>query len=446
MKENNTITFIEEEINWFSEILDARLQQYFADQEFDISSIPPPAFHEKPSHYQDFIAKYSMSVEERVILVMSIIPHLNPQLFDRFFIQNKSIGRSFSEFGGYETINFKGFIPTGETVCFVLAGKNLSKRIELIEKFKDNHFFKKENILSLQQTGQLETFWSGKLTISDECLSLLMLGQAYDPEFSSNFPANKISTHLTLSDLVLNDQIMDEVDHMQTWMLHQQEIKSIDYLKKRFRKGYRALFYGPPGTGKTLTASLLGNIHKRSVYRIDLSQIVSKYIGETEKNLSRIFDIAENKDWILFFDEAESLFSKRTDVSDSKDKFANQETSYLLQRIEDFDGMIILATNLKPNIDRAFIRRFQSIIHFTLPMPKERELLWRKALASFNVSTKIDYSDLAKRFEVSGGAINNAVQFAWLNAKRYGQDSIHADNLIHGIMRELGKEGKTSGT
>jgi SpoVK/Ycf46/Vps4 family AAA+-type ATPase len=239
---------------------------------------------------------------------------------------------------------------------------------------------------------------------------------------------------------------MDEVDHMQTWMVHQQEIKSIDHLKKRFRKGYRALFYGPPGTGKTLTASLLGNIHNRSVYRIDLSQIVSKYIGETEKNLSKIFDIAENKDWILFFDEAESLFAKRTDVSDSKDKFANQETSYLLQRIEDFDGMIILATNLKPNIDRAFIRRFQSIIHFTLPMPKERELLWRKALASFNVSSNIDYSDLAKRFEVSGGAINNAVQFAWLNAKRYGQDTIGADSLIHGIMRELGKEGKTSNT
>jgi DNA polymerase III delta prime subunit len=375
---------------------------------------------------------------------MSIIPHLNPQLYDRFFIQNKSIGRSFSEFGGHDASNFKGFIPTGETVCFVLAGKNIPKRIQLIEKFKDDHFFKKENILSLQHTGQQETFWSGKLIISDECLSLLTLGQAYDPEFSSNFPASKIYTSLTLSDLVLNEQIMDEVDHMQTWMLHQQEIKSMEFLKKRFRKGYRALFYGPPGTGKTLTASLLGNIHNRSVYRIDLSQIVSKYIGETEKNLSRIFDVAENKDWILFFDEAESLFSKRTDVSDSKDKFANQETSYLLQRIEDFDGLIILATNLKPNIDRAFIRRFQSIIHFTLPMPKEREVLWRKALSSFNVSSKIDYQDLAKRFEVSGGAINNDVQFAWLNAKRYGQDTIDADNLIHGIMRELGKEGKTS--
>jgi SpoVK/Ycf46/Vps4 family AAA+-type ATPase len=120
------------------------------------------------------------------------------------------------------------------------------------------------------------------------------------------------------------------------------------------------------------------------------------------------------------------------------------DTYFLLQRIEDFDGLIILATNLKPNIDRAFIRRFQSIIHFTLPLPKERELLWRKALSSFNVSSKIDYTDIAKRFEVSGGAINNAVQFSWLTAKRYGEDVIHPENIIHGIMRELGKEGKIS--
>lgn len=442
--EQNNIAFIQEEINWFSEILDARLQQYFADQQFDISSIPPPTFSLTGSYYHDFIVKFSMTIEERVILVMALIPHLSPQLFDRFFIQNKSIGRAFSEFGGYEATNFKGFIPSGETVCFVLAGKDMSKRIQLIQTFSENHFFKKENVLSLQHTGQLETFWSGKLTITDEFLSILTLGKDFEPVFNVNFPANKIYTHLNLSDLVLNENIMDEIEHMQTWMLNQQEIKSIQFLQKRFRKGYRALFYGPPGTGKTLTASLLGRIHNRSVYRIDLSQIVSKYIGETEKNLSRIFDLAENKDWILFFDEAESLFSKRTDVSDSKDKFANMETSFLLQRIEDFDGLIILATNLKPNIDRAFIRRFQSIIHFTLPLPKERELLWRKALSSFNVSSKIDYSDIAKRFEVSGGAINNAVQFSWLTAKRYGEDVIHPENIIHGIMRELGKEGKIS--
>ena len=153
---------------------------------------------------------------------------------------------------------------------------------------------------------------------------------------------------------------------MRTWMAHQAEIRTDPSLRRAFRKGYRALFYGPPGTGKTLTVSVLGREHGRPVFRIDLSQLVSKYIGETEKNLSTVFRMAEHKGWILFFDEAESLFSKRTEVSDAKDRYANQETSYLLRRIEQFDGLVILATNLKPNIDRAFIRRFQSIVHFSI--------------------------------------------------------------------------------
>ena len=441
---DNNIAFIQEEIEWFTNVLDTRLHNYFVDQEFELSEIPPPEINVVDGNYKNFIVEYNMFPEDRIILIMALIPHLNPQLFDRFFIQNKSIGRSFSEFGGYDTVNHRGFIPTGETVCFVIAGKNIKKRVELINRFREDHYFKKYNVLSLIQNGQSETFWSGKLTISDEYLSLLTLGQAYDPQFSSSFPASKIYTNLSMSELVLNSQIMDEVNHMETWMKYQEEIKSDAMLLKRFRKGYRALFYGPPGTGKTLTASILGNAHKRNVYRIDLSQIVSKYIGETEKNLARMFDVAENREWILFFDEAESLFSKRTEVSDSKDKFANQETSYLLQRIEDFDGLIILATNLKPNIDRAFIRRFQSIIHFTLPQAKEREQLWTNALSSFPVSDTIDIPDLARRFEVSGGAINNAVQFAWLNSKRYGKTTIFSDDLVHGIMRELGKEGKTS--
>jgi SpoVK/Ycf46/Vps4 family AAA+-type ATPase len=204
------------------------------------------------------------------------------------------------------------------------------------------------------------------------------------------------------------------------------------------------LFFGPPGTGKTLTVSILGNAHGRSVYRIDLSQVVSKYIGETEKNLSRIFDLAENKDWILFFDEAESLFSKRTDVTDSKDRFANQETSYLLQRVESFDGLIILATNLKPNIDRAFIRRFQSIVNFTLPQARERELLWGNVLSSFELGPDVDIPLLARNYEIAGGAINNAVQFAWIHSRRKQKDRIWQEDVVHGIVRELGKEGKTS--
>ena len=134
------------------------------------------------------------------------------------------------------------------------------------------------------------------------------------------------------------------------------------------------LFHGPPGTGKTLTAGLLGKIAQKDVYRIDLSMVISKYIGETEKNLARLFDKAERKDWILFFDEADSLFGKRGQVKDAHDKYANQEVSYLLQRVEAYNGLVILASNFKNNIDEAFLRRFQSIIYFPLPAKEELEL------------------------------------------------------------------------
>jgi len=136
--------------------------------------------------------------------------------------------------------------------------------------------------------------------------------------------------------------------------------------EKKLKPGYRTLFYGPQGSGKKLTAVLIGKEFDKPVYKIDLSNLVSKYIGETEKNLRIIFDSAEGKEWILFFDEADALFGERTGVKDAHDRYSNQEVSYLLQRIEDYNGLVILATNMKNNIDEAFIRRFNLIIRFPL--------------------------------------------------------------------------------
>ncbi|MEP6712821.1 MAG: ATP-binding protein [Ferruginibacter sp.] len=133
---------------------------------------------------------------------------------------------------------------------------------------------------------------------------------------------------------------------------------------QEMQKGYSVIFNGPGGSGKKMTAATLGKSLNRDVYHVDLSQVVSKYIGETEKNLARIFDAAENKSWILFFDEADALFGKRTEVKDAHDKYANQEVSYLLQRIEGHDGLVILSTNKKTNIDEAFLRRIHSVIKF----------------------------------------------------------------------------------
>ena len=186
----------------------------------------------------------------------------------------------------------------------------------------------------------------------------------------------------------------------------------------------------------------MGKKNKLDVFRIDLSQVVSKYIGETEKNLASIFDIAENKNWILFFDEAESLFSKRTSVSDSKDKFANQETAYLLQRVENYNGLIILATNLKPNIDLAFSRRLHSVIHYAIPNSLQRKKLWVNALHGIADISDSKIQKIAETYQISGGSIKNVIQFAWLKSKA-DNTSIKIENLMIGIRRELTKDGKS---
>ncbi len=173
----------------------------------------------------------------------------------------------------------------------------------------------------------------------------------------------KLTTTKTVTELAVKDHIA-EISRIKQWYADSLGIP--DLVPKRTRASYCCLFIGPPGTGKKLTASVIGNELGRDVYRIDLSMVISKYIGETEKNLSGIFDKAENKNWILFFDEADALFGKRTSVRDAHDKYVNQEISYLLQKIETHDGLVILAANMKNNIDDAFIRRFNSVLYFDI--------------------------------------------------------------------------------
>jgi len=170
-----------------------------------------------------------------------------------------------------------------------------------------------------------------------------------------------ITTDQSWKDLALIEKAIKQVEQIKAWLM------ASDNVEKKLKPGYRSLFYGPPGTGKTLTAALIGKEFDRPVYKIDLSKLVSKYTGETEKNLETIFDRAEGKGWILFFGEADALFGKRTGVKDAHDKYSNQEVSHLLQRMEDYNGLVILATNMKSNIDSAFTRRFNSIIHFSFP-------------------------------------------------------------------------------
>ena len=239
----------------------------------------------------------------------------------------------------------------------------------------------------------------------------MLLDTEYKPDYNIGFPAKRITSDLNWEDMVLDFQVAEELEEINTWISSHHTIMAKWGLSHFLKAGYRALFYGPPGTGKTLAATLIGKKNGMDVYRVDLSMIVSKYIGETEKNLARVFDLAENRNWILFFDEADALFGKRTSTNTSNDRHANQEVAYLLQRIEDFPGTVILATNLRSNIDEAFARRFQSMIYFPMPSKELRAELWRKMLPeSWLGKDGGELIEIASETELSGGSITNVVR------------------------------------
>jgi SpoVK/Ycf46/Vps4 family AAA+-type ATPase len=284
---------------------------------------------------------------------------------------------------------------------------------------------------------------SGRILLDPEVVELLTLGQVSKPRFSTEFPAEYITTEMEWDDLVLDPVTFSQILRIESWVKYQHTFYKEWGMAKKIKPGYRVLFHGPPGTGKTLTATLLGKSTGLDVFKIDLSMVVSKYIGETEKNLARLFDKAQHKNWILFFDEADALFGKRTSVRDAHDKYANQEVSYLLQRIETFPGLVILASNFKSNIDDAFKRRFQSIIYFPMPDTEQRMQLWKQSFPeAIQLDAEVDLSAIAERYELSGANIMNIVQQTCINALAKDSKNITMQNLTACIGEELMKEGK----
>jgi SpoVK/Ycf46/Vps4 family AAA+-type ATPase len=207
--------------------------------------------------------------------------------------------------------------------------------------------------------------------------------------------------------------------------------------------GTVALFTGPPGTGKTMAAEVLSGELGLDLFKIDLSAMISKYIGETEKNLERIFTAAAGTDAILMFDEADALFGKRSQVRDSHDRYANIEVSYLLQRIEQYDGIAILATNLREHLDAAFTRRLQFVIDFPFPDETERRRIWECCLpAGAPREAGIDFERLGQ-FQLSGGHIRNVVlHAAFLAAAEDGP--IGMGHMLQAVRREHYKMGKVT--
>lgn len=378
--------------------------------------------------------------EEALILLSVLVSHVHPGFFEEIIHMLHPEGGEFPEWGGVKPTTYRGMLPTGETVQFILAGDDIKKRAPVQHYFSQDHWFFATQTVLLETVREELPKMSGQLIMPTETVDLLLFGEVSLPTFSFQFPAELAATKMEWEDLVLSKETFEHIHQIRLWLKHEKKLRHDFGLDKRLSPGYRALFHGSSGTGKTLTASLLGREFNMPVYRIDLSQIVSKYIGETEKNLEKIFSRAEHKNWILFFDEADALFGKRTATKDSHDRYANQGISYLLQRTENFDGLIILASNYKENMDEAFIRRLNQIIEFPKPKFEDRLALWQNTIPSQLKTQPAILKKVAKDYELTGAQIVSAVSFVCLLCLEHKSKKIDQNQLIDAIRIEFKKE------
>jgi hypothetical protein len=439
--QENTTTNLQSALNWLHTIIVNRLNTQFKQAvDFEIGTI---ALYPEESGLPKFMEVHRPTIDEFVMFMLALTPHIKPVFFNKIIAEHLPEGGDFPEFGGVKGTSHRGILPTGETAQFILAGNDIEKRLEVQRILSSEHWFAREQILWLEPVREGEPVMSGRLILNPEVVEQLTIGTVSKPRFSMDFPAEYIETEMEWDDLVLPSGTLQQIREIDNWITHNDTLLHEWGMKKKIKPGYRALFYGPPGTGKTLTASLLGKQTGKDVFRIDLSRVISKYIGDTEKNLSRLFDKAENKNWILFFDEAEALFGKRTEIHDAHDKYANQEVAYLLQRIESYNGLVILASNRRSNIDEAFARRFQAIIHFPMPRADERHRIWVKTVPpQLEIDADIDWKTIAARFELSGAGILNIVHYCAVESLANPTESLNAKRLENAILREFIKEGK----
>lgn len=379
--------------------------------------------------------------QEVIILLTALLPRVDPSFLKRIYL--KFPNSALFDFCSASD-NGRLFYPTLQAVQYILGGESISERLKALDYFSPRSALIQEELIVFSGSAHEHSPMDIQIRVHREAFDKIIFGVELLPEMSTDFPAELLRTRRSWSDLILPEITLNELQSIEAWYNSSRVLMEEWDMQKKLKPGFRVLFYGEPGTGKTLAASLLGKYTGRPVFRVDVSMLVSKYIGETEKHLAKLFDKAENKNWILFFDEADAIFGKRTNVKDAHDKYANQEVSYLLQRIETFSGLIILASNFKNNMDKAFTRRFHSCIQFNNPKYEERLRIWKQNLPEQLTLKEINLDQIAKRYELTGSNIMNVIQDVSLKtiASKEPDYRVSPDTLLDSIRKEYVKEDK----
>ncbi|WP_299463284.1 ATP-binding protein [uncultured Microscilla sp.] len=425
-----------QDLQWLEKFIHFRCRQTFDDTFAEaFEAIPSWEIAQNPTMPYHALLQ-SFTQEERIVIVALLANQVHPDLWNAF-------GKAFEEYGleptkmkhlGLSQLTETPYLQaTFGTLLFLLGGTKPQEQTKVWKLFTPEAPLNALSVLewpSAESTPSMNTM----LRLSAPVFHQLTTNQVLHPQYSSDFPATLLTTTKTWDDLIVDEETNTLLAQACKWVQYYPQVQQATQGNQR--QGYRLLMEGPSGTGKTMAAALLGQAADKPVYRIDISNIVDKYVGETSKKLRRIFEIAEAQDWILFFDEGDALFGKRSEgSSSSNERYANQEVSYLLYKLEEYPGMIFLATNHATAIDQAFQRRFHSWIAFQTPDKYTRAQLWRHFfekpgyLQLDPAISQAQFRELAEAANVSAAWIEQFYAYCVLQATAKGTNSISAEEM-----------------
>lgn len=321
-----------------------------------------------------------------------------------------------------------------------LAGRTLAGRRQALAALDERSLLHRARLIRIEPSS--DGVLASQVLPTDAALELLAGVPQAAPELQPDFPATRLHTGYELDDLVVAPAVRRRLEDVLARIRNRSIVLDDWAIGQRHDNvdGLTVLLHGPPGTGKTMTAAVLADELGLPALRVDLSSLVSKYIGETAKNLERVFQHAEQRSCLLFFDEADSVFGRRGEVTDARDRYANQEVSYLLQRIEQFPGIVVLATNLLANIDQAFIRRIDVLLELAAPDANQRIELWERVYPDDVPQEGISYDELGEHYRLTGAQIKGAALEAAFTAAGNG-GVVTSDHLHTAVKAQFAKSG-----
>lgn len=429
-KENNIIAF-----DWLIQrIQEAREFEHLREK---------AVFFDRESHFGKFVTERALSNTEIAIAIIALAASFAPETLAplREAVLKEGKGNFL---GGYMPKDRPFFIPTLRTVIYLLAGRNITHKAQILSELHPKMNVFSLGIVKAIAPERTTGFLDYRLILNDQFLNTLLTGTPPKLDGDPGFPVRRAGSKHQLADVIVKPSTMEGLMKLLRFARNMQKLFSLPGSEK-VRRNYLCVFSGEPGTGKSYAAEAVGNEIDLPVYKVNFAQLVSKYIGETEKNLEAVFDRFNKQPGILFFDEAEAIFSRRTEVKDAHDQYANNLQSYLLQKVEEFEGIVVLATNvsdLTQYFDKAFQRRIRSIVNFEFPDYAERKLIWERSLfPPFSFLPNL-VEDLAKNYQLTGGSIYNVVSDAIIEALDNDEQELIKEMMESAMKDEYKKNGR----